>query len=294
MTSSATTLLEAIEGRPAGRPLLAPLIAALAAEVEELDQRAFLTDAGKRARILADLARSLPIDVLVLDSGSGWDVEAAGLATDWSRGYPPAPRAGGGDARFDPARGGAPVVVDLIGRAKAVVPATIALGVTVTGPATLADAGAGLDLVAAVQQALAAVRTVAQAGAAVVVVREDPAVALDPERYLQATGALWGSLRFFRTAGVLHVRGPADAWAPVLTRPGPFLPCFDPVAAPAVAAALAGEARPFGLVVPATADAAPRHALRDDERCALLIHEDDLAGRVPVRDVRAAVGAMGG
>ena len=55
MTALAT-LEAALAGRPVDRPLRAPLFAALAAEVEELDPSTFLADAGRRARIYADLA----------------------------------------------------------------------------------------------------------------------------------------------------------------------------------------------------------------------------------------------
>ena len=54
-----SALEAALAGRPVDRPLLAPLFAALAAEVEELDVDTFLADPGRRARIYADLARSL-------------------------------------------------------------------------------------------------------------------------------------------------------------------------------------------------------------------------------------------
>jgi len=76
-----SALEAALTGR-IDRPLLAPQFAALAAEVEELDVDTFLADPGRRARIYADLARSLRPDVLVVDSGSGWDAEAAGMHVD--------------------------------------------------------------------------------------------------------------------------------------------------------------------------------------------------------------------
>jgi len=85
---------------PRDRPLLAPLFAALAAEVEQLDAQTFLADPGRRARIYADLWRTLRPDVLVVDSGSGWEAD-------------PAP------------------MVDLLTRVKAVVDAP--LGVTLRG-----------------------------------------------------------------------------------------------------------------------------------------------------------------
>jgi hypothetical protein len=126
-------LQAALAGRPVDRPLLAPLFAVLAAEVEELDVATFLADPGRRARIYADLVRSLRVDVLVVDSGSGWDLDPAGHA----------------------------LMADLLKRVKAVVPAP--LGVVLTGPATRGDA----------QAVLAAARIAAEAGAGVIFVRED-------------------------------------------------------------------------------------------------------------------------
>lgn len=294
MAGAPPALQAAIDGRPVERPLLAPLLAALAAEVEELDVRAFLADPGKRARVLADLARSMHIDVLVLDSGSGWDAQASGLMTDWAGGYPPLVRAGSAaEIRFDASRGGAPVTVDLLRRAAAVVPETASLGVTVTGPAALmAAADERLTLIEAVQQVLAAARTVAEAGAGVVIVRENGRARVGADGYAAATAPLWGSLRFFRSAGVLHVHGAADGWAPVLTRPGPFLPVFNPGASPAVADAMKGTSRPFGLAVSATGTASVPDLVAS-RRCALLTHDLDLLGRVHIRDARAVVAGMG-
>src|SRR5262249_7122162 len=140
MAGAPPALLAALQGRPIERPLRAPLLASLAAEVEELELPEFLADAGKRSRILAGLAASMPIDVLVLDSGSGWDTE-----------------------------GDAPVILDLLSRVRAVVPQSVSLAVTLTGPV------------------LATARAVAEAGAGVVIVREDGATSVDPAAYLAST-----------------------------------------------------------------------------------------------------------
>jgi hypothetical protein len=86
----------------ADRPLRAPLFAALAAEVEEIPLAQFLADPGRRARIYADLARTLSPDVLIVDSGG------------------------------DP-----PIVADLLTRVRAMTPAM--LGVEILGPATTGD-----------------------------------------------------------------------------------------------------------------------------------------------------------
>jgi hypothetical protein len=245
-------LLAALEGRPISRPLRAPLIAALAAEVEELDLREFLADAGKRSRILAGLASSMPIDVLVLDSGSGWDAEA----------------------------GGVDLIRDLLQRARAAVPDSVSLAVTLTGPSALG-----------VPAVLAAARAVAEAGAGVVIVREDGATPVDGGAYLATTAPLWRSLQFFRSVGVLQVSGAADAWADVLATPGPFLPVFNAAESPGCAAAVAATGRPYGLALAASPSGSPVGALAPD-RCALLTHDRDLAGQVPVRDAADVVAAM--
>ncbi len=297
MPGAPAALEAALAGRPVERPLLAPLLAAVAAEVEGLDVRVFLADAGRRSRLLADLVRAMPVDVLVVDSGSGWDAEAMGLVLDWGDGeYPPRPRGGPGVAlAFDPARGGAPVVLDLLGRVRAVVPEPTALGVTLTGPATLAAAcGPAVGLGDAVGAVLVAARAVAERGAGVVVVREDGAIGVDPAAYARACGPLWGSLRFFRAAGVLQVAGSTDNWPAVLSAPGPFLPVFEPAAASAAATAMGSGTRAFGLALEPGAGAGDAAGLAGGGHCALLTHTRDLLGAVPVRDVRAAVAALGG
>jgi hypothetical protein len=294
MAGSPATLGAALDGRRFERPLRAPLLAALAAEVEELDVRDFLADAGKRSRILAGLAGSLPLDVLVVDSGSGWDAEADGFVLDWTGGYPPALRPGpaGVEPRFDPARGGAPVILDVLRRAPAMIPDSIALGVTLTGPASLAAAsGAGLSLAAATQIVLAAARAVAEGGAAVVIVREDGAVHLDAAEYARVTAALWRSVRFFRSAGVLQVSGAADGWVDVLTSTAPFLPVFNADQSPAVASSIAAAGRPYGLALAPETAGVP-DATFVTGRCALLTHDRDLTGHIPVRDVAAVTARM--
>jgi hypothetical protein len=245
MAGAPAALLAALHGRPIERPLRAPLLAALAAEVEELELQEFLGDAGKRSRILAGLAASMPIDVLVLDSGSGWDADAAGVD----------------------------LTVDLLQRVRAVVPDSVSLAVTLTGPV------------------LTTARAVAEAGAGVVIVREDGGTSVDPAAYLASTAPLWRSLQFFRSVGVLHVSGAADGWADVLAGAGPFLPVFNASESPGAAAAVAGAGRPYGLALAPHPTASPLGPLAPD-RCALLTHDRDLAGQVPVREAADVVAAM--
>jgi hypothetical protein len=254
-----SALADALAGRPVERPLRAPLFAALAAEVEELEVREFLGDLGRRARIYADLARTLRPDVLVVDSGSGWDAAAAGMTLDWTDGHPP--RVGWSPASPRPSSGDPGPMVDLLRRVRAVVPEPTLLATTICGPATYAVGGGSPADGARI--AIAYARVVAEAGAAVVFVRESaPAL---PDGYARAVTPLWGALQFVRATGVL--RAP---WADELPR-GPFLPCVTETID-----------RPHALAV------APGGAAPPGASAALITHTDDLAGHVPVRELQAA------
>jgi hypothetical protein len=258
-----TALDDALAGRPVDRPLRAPLFAALAAQVEELDAHEFMGDLGRRARIYADLARSLRPDVLVVDSGSGWDAEAAGMDLDWSQGFPPSiawppalPRPSSGDPG---------PMVDLLRRVRAVVHEPTLLATTICGPATYTVGRASLADAARITVAYA--RAVAEAGANIVFVREsEPEL---PDGYGRAVTPLWGALRFVRAVGVL--RAP---WAAELLR-GPFLPCVT-----------------SRVEVPHALAVAPGEAAPADTRAALITHTEDLAGRVPVRELQRAVARL--
>jgi hypothetical protein len=259
-----TALDDALAGRPVDRPLRAPLFAALAAQVEELDVREFLGDPGRRARIYADLARSLRPDILVVDSGSSWDAEAAGMDLDWSGGYPPS-NGWSSSAVPRPTAGDPGPMVDLLRRVRAVVPEPTLLATTLCGPATYTVGHASLADGARITTAYA--RAVAEAGANVVFVREsEPEL---PDGYARAVAPLWGALKFFRAVGVL--RAP---WAAELPR-GPFLPCvMSEVDVPHALAVAPGEA------VPASHGAA------------LITHTEDLAGHVPIRDLQSAAARL--
>jgi hypothetical protein len=259
MAGAPAGLRAALEARPIERPLRAPLLAALAAEVEELDLREFLADAGKRSRIMAGLASSMPATV---------------------------------DVRFDSARGGAPVVLDLLQRARAVVPDSVSLAVALVGPMTLTNAaGQAPGLAAATQLVLAAARAVSEAGAGVVIVREEAEAEVDCVAYLAATTPLWRSLQFFRSVGVLQVSGRADPWADVLAGAGAFLPVFNAFESPKAAAAVARAGRPYGLALAVDVGGSTAGPLAID-RCALLTHDRDLVGQVPVRGAAGVVAAM--
>lgn len=64
-------LRAALEGRPAPRALFAPLVCSLAADIEALDRREFLLDAGKMSKLLTELQRGAGLDVVWVSSGEG-------------------------------------------------------------------------------------------------------------------------------------------------------------------------------------------------------------------------------
>ncbi len=182
----------ALAGRPVDRPLLAPLFAALAAEVEELPLDAFLADPGRRARIYADLARSLRVDVLVVNS-----------------------------AGEDPAR-----LADLLRRVRAVVPEPTALGVTVTGPATRGEPLPPRPRPSSRRRAVAA-----EAGASVVFVRETRPTAPDGYaravtplwgslKFFRAVGVLKADWSLPRGPFLPCVTAPVDAPHALAVAPG--------------------------------------------------------------------------
>jgi hypothetical protein len=187
---------------PRDRPLLAPLFAALAAEVEQLSVETFFPDPGRRARVYADLALALRPDILVVDSGSGWEKNEIGQA----------------------------LIADLLKRVRAVVPEPMLLGVVLRGPAA-APGPASLN--AAVRSVLGAARGAAEAGAGVIFVRENASV--PPEGYERATAPLWGSLKFFRAAAVLVTPAPWAVKGPLPCSPTPADGPYGLTVAPAEA-----------------------------------------------------------
>jgi hypothetical protein len=254
------------------------LFATLAADAESIDPRAFLADPGKRSRLLSDLNTRLRADVLVADSGTLWDAEAAGLPLRWADGQPaPAGRLPPG-AAFDPGHRSAVAALETVRRLRQVVPEDVAVGLTLTGPATLAElSGDAVDLPAAVQLALTAARAAHGAGATVVLMRETAGRAVDAATYGQVTAPLWGSLRFFQTAGALVA--PAEPWRSGLGAPGPFVPCPTPAQAEASTAG----GRPVGRAL------GPGEEVELPAGVALITHDRELRSHLPVSELETEV-----
>ena len=286
-STPAQALKAALGGRPT-RPLVIPLASAVAGELQDLDPRTVLADPGKLSTLVREVARSLRADAAVAEFGTRWDAEAFGMSLDWGQGFPPVPR-GRITASGQPELGRSPratVVLDVVRRLRALLEDTpCAAGIT--GPAALSRlAGGDPSPQALAPLSLAAARALCEAGAQIVFVVEEPEPPADPAALAGALAPLWGSITFYRSLAVLHLAGPADGWQAFVERGGPYVPCFDPDAAPGLAELLAAsDRRLFGLAVPPGPLSPRARELAANGRCALVTHTRELAGVVASRDL---------
>lgn len=281
-TTPFQALQAALRGRPE-RPLVVPIASAVVGELQALGPEAVLADPGKLSMLVREVAVSLGADAAVAEFGTFWDAEALGMSLDWSRGFPPLPRGRiAAAATLDLERAPrARVVLEVVRRLRALLDGPLCAA-GITGPAALSRLCGGDPPVDALGPlSLAAVRALCEAGAQVVFVVEEADPPPDPSAYAAALAPLWATIRFYGALGVLHLAGDADAWAPVLEREGPFLPCFDPEASPGLASLVAG--RSFGLALPPRPVTARARGLASSSRCVLLTHTRELAGVVPGR-----------
>jgi hypothetical protein len=132
-------------------------------------------------------------------------------------------------------------------------------------------------------------RALCEAGAQIVFISESAEPPADTSAYERALGPLLGSIRFYNALAVLHLPGAADGWAPIVSRDGAYLPCFDPDAAPGLATLLERDTRRlFGIAVPPGEPGPAARHLAALGRCALITHDAELSGRVASRDLAAA------
>jgi hypothetical protein len=293
-TATPAQALQAVLRGYVERPLVVPLASAAAGELQGLEPRAVLADPGKLGTLVKELATSLRADAAVAEFGTFWDAEALGMSLDWSRGFPPVPRGRITAAQPDFERSPrAAVVLDVLRRLGVLLDGPL-LAAGITGPVTLSRLSGGdppPEAVAA--RSLAAARALCEAGARIIWVVEQPAAPASPEALVRALAPLWGSIRFYQSLGVLHLAGSADGWRPVLEGGGPYLPCFDPDAAPEVAALVAeDERRPFGLALPPGPPSPRARELAAGGRCALVTHAHELAGIVPPRELAACASQL--
>lgn len=275
--------------------LVAPLIAALAAGGPPRDA---LNDPAKLVKLL----RSLRVGVATVEFGSRWELEAAGVVLDWSR-FPPRPAAGAPSR--EPVGARAPQVLAALralSRGKALPAASVTGPVAASAELAAASApapGAGVGAArsaaalspradsatsprAVTALAVSAARALCEAGARLVWIVEASAWA---PRHVAPLQPLVAAIRAAGATPALHLSGEADAWLEPVKRLRQALPCFDPERSPALAHELTD--RPYGVLV------APGEAPHPLARgAALVAHDGELAGRIPVHELREAVKAM--
>ena len=188
-------------------------------------------------------------DVVTVEFGTRWELEAAGVVLDWSHGLPP--RVAAGAPVRAPTGARARALLDAIARVKAALGDSGLVAASVTGP------------VAAL--ALTASRALCEAGAGLIWLVED---GRRPPADAAALAPMLAAIRGHRAIPALHLSGPADAWLDAVKRLRQLVPCFDPAASPALAHELAGGRRRFGVLV---APGEPKHALAADPSCGLLV-----------------------
>lgn len=296
LSNTPAQLLQAVlQHGPLERPLLAPLCSAVAGELQGLPPGEVLYDVTKLSNGVRDLARSLNADVAVAEFGTLWDAEARGLGLDWSGGFPPRPRGLlAPAAQIDMAAPRATIVAESVRRLVALLPDRL-VAAGVTGPARLiALSGGQLGLGDAVAMLLPALRMLCDAGAKLIWLVEGPEPPADLGALAAALQPVWQSIHFYQGIGVLHLAGAADGWRQLVAVGGPYLPCFDPDQSPLLAAQVRGAALPYGLALPPAAASVAARTLARGERCALLTNDDELAGRVPARDLRKVASALRG
>lgn len=276
------------------RPLLAPLASAIAGELQGLPPKEFLRDTTKLSNAIRDLVRTLNVDVAVAEFGTLWDAEAMGISLDWSGGFPPTPRGrlpAAPSADFS-GSGRGPVVLETVRRLSALLGDRVVVSAGVTGPARFARLSDGdISPAKAAETILAAVRLLCEAGAKLIWVVEDGAPPEEPGPLAAAMTPVWQSIAFYQGVGALHVAGSADGWEPFIAAGGPYLTCFDPERSPGLAKRFR-SAGSFGLALPPGASGGAAGELVSTGRCFVLTNDDELSGRIAVRDLRNVVSAL--
>jgi hypothetical protein len=294
-----TTPAQRLERSGGGPPLVAPLVAAAGGQ----DPREALAGAAKLWTGARGLVRAAGADVATVEFGSRWELEAAGAVLDWSAGYPP--RIAGGVPGAAPTGARAAALRETIARVHAALGERALVAASVTGlvrasadrlavaapaPGVVGAPAPGADLAAAAKLMLAAVRALCEAGAGLVWIVEDGArPPAHAAAFAQALAPVLATVRAHRASAALHLAGAADGWLDAIRRLRQAIPCFDAARSPALAAALGGGTRAFGVLV---APAATPPALAGDPRCVLVTHDGELAGRIAPRSLRAAARAL--
>lgn len=266
--------------------LYAPMFSALAAEVDGSEPSVFLQDAGRMAVVLRDLGRALPIDVLMVDPGSGWDLALAGLQLDRSC-FPPVVIGGSLSPppdSLEAARASCPTLEALC-RLKETVSAPTQLGVVVTG-ALQAAAGGQVERAAWAQTLNVIVRLALEAGASLVLVQESGDAPSDHPVWAKELAPVWGTARFYQSTAALLLTSPEASWAEAIGSGKSRVALVVDEAAPDVLDAARkqpawGVARRPGSPVAADVTGAE-----------IVTTAGDLLGQVPVSELADTVGSL--
>src|SRR5262249_42256968 len=155
----------------------------------------------------------LRADVAVAEFGSLWDAEALGVAVDWSGGMPVAGKAAGprppANPDFANSRRGA-VVLEAIRPLRTLLHERALVAASVTGLTRLAKLLGTASAIECGGHLLAAVRLLCEAGAQIIWVVEQSDPPADPNGLEAALAPVWGTIRFYRALGCLHLAGAAD------------------------------------------------------------------------------------
>jgi hypothetical protein len=291
VATSAEILHAVLGGGHIARPLIGPLASAAAGTIEALEPEVFLHDVTKLTNLIREFVTSLRADIAVAEFGTFWDAEILGAHLDWSSGLPvpraTAIRAGAPDFA---AHGRGPVVIEVVTRLRKLLSDQALVAAGVTGPATLSALFPKMTADEAARLMLEPVRRLCESGAQVIFVVEAAPPPSDLDGFTRALASAWGTIRFYRGLGVLHLQGAGDAWLNLVRAGGPYLPCFDPKASPGLAAWASAAGR-YGLGVP-PGSAHKVIELARTGRCALFTNDGELAGRVDPQDLYQTVAEM--
>lgn len=288
MTRPGQLLERAVSGEDSFRPLLVPLATVASGELRALTPRELLTDPTQVANLVRELTISLGADVAVAEFGTLWDAEALGAALEWPPGLPPRPSGGFSALGVSDvsARGRGPVVMECVRRLSIMLGEDRPVAASVTGPATLARLSHGsLDEAGAVSALVGIARVLLDHGARVIFVVESEEPPTDPQNLAQAASPLWGTIRFYRALGVLHLAGAADGWRTFVERGGAYVPCFDAALSPGLLGDVEANGRPFGLALPGLRLNTTARDLARSRRCVMLTSDGELAGRTSTREL---------
>ncbi len=223
-------------GESPSHALLMPIVHTVAAQIEGLEVREFLSDATKLSKCLTALQQSLDLDAMLCFVDAGAMAEALGAQLDWAC-YPPKIRAKPGQAIpeniADQLRAHVRIRtgVEVLKRLGTTVTDDVLFALLVTGPATLAaQMGEAVNLEQCGRIVSEAVRVFGEAGADIIIV-EEKVTALEYEEWAAALLPAVNVTRFYNALPVLLPTEMSYEQVQAFSglAPGNLLICSNPV-----------------------------------------------------------------